>query len=668
VIVLGLSFGLLALAGICLARATGVPDESRATRAVRVMIWAFTVLVVTEATLGAGGRLDARSTLAALAAVALALAIGTRRLAPRHASGRPEREPLSVLDVACVFALTAVVLLRAWTGFGKTTFLYDTLSYHLHVPATWLADRRLEIVPAVFGDPSSAYAPSNLELWFAFLMAPLRSDDLAGTGQVAFAALAALAIVAAVREAGGRRTAALAAALLFLLVPEVWQQARTAMTDLGLAALLLASLPFSLRAARRASAGELMTAAAALGLAVGTKYVGLPLALPFALAALSAKAGRPRPAALAAAAAVVFATGGFWYLRNALVTGNPFYPVATLGLPGLTDRAAMRAWLYHLPIGQLGALGEMIGAAGLGFVLAAAVAVVWRRLLPEALLLLALVAVFWLWIPYQESRFLFPAFGVAAVALGRATGRVTRPATGPAIEPISAPLDWRLGVVLVGLVEHSTPERWLLVPAGALGAATAIGWRHLPVPSRSALRSMRALGLGALLVAAAVTLTLGLERHRARDPGYAVGTGLDGAWAWFRGNVYGARVAYTGTNLAFPLAGRDLANRVTYVNVAGAPGDRLHDFGRRLPPTPGRAPNPESAPYRDGASFDVWWRNLRAAHAEVLFVAALDEIVAHNVAADGDGFPVERAWADAHPAQFHLRYASPDARVYGIAP
>ena len=139
--------------------------------------------------------------------------------------GEKAREPLTTLDVACVFALTAVVLLRAWTGFGKTTFLYDTLSYHLHVPATWLADRRLEIVPAVFGDPSSAYAPSNLELWFAFLMAPLHSDYLAGTGQVVFAALAALAIVAAVREAGGRRTAALAAALAFLLIPEIWQQA-----------------------------------------------------------------------------------------------------------------------------------------------------------------------------------------------------------------------------------------------------------------------------------------------------------------------------------------------------------------------------------------------------------------------------------------------------------
>ncbi len=62
-IVLGLSFCLLAIAGTCLARATGSPDESRATRSIRVMLWAFAILVVTEAMLGrvAGSTRGARS-------------------------------------------------------------------------------------------------------------------------------------------------------------------------------------------------------------------------------------------------------------------------------------------------------------------------------------------------------------------------------------------------------------------------------------------------------------------------------------------------------------------------------------------------------------------------------------------------------------------------------
>ena len=142
------------------------------------------------------------------------------------------------------------------------------------------------------------------------------------------------------------------------------------------------------------------------------------------------------------------------------------------------------------------------------------------------------------------------------------------------------------------------------------------------------------------------------------------GSGLKSDWSWFRANVRGKRVAYTGNNLPFPLAGADLANDVRYVNVAGAPGDRLHDLTRGAPP--GDAPEP--APYRDGARPDVWLRNLRAARTEVLFVAALYPGVRRTIAADADGFPVERAWADASPRLFRLRHASATARVYDLLP
>jgi hypothetical protein len=653
VIVLGLSSALLLVAGGALARTSGAPDESRATRALRTAVWALALLVAVEAALGVCGWLGARATLVGLAVATAAIVVAIRRRATRVVtSGRP-RAALTVADAGFVGALAGALVFRAWAGLTKTTFLYDTLSYHLHVPATWIGDGRLEIVSAVFGDPSSAYAPANVELWFAFLMAPLRSDYLAGSGQVAFAAVAALAIVATVRELGGRRTPALAAALAFLLIPEIWQQARTAMTDLGMAALLLAVLPFALRARWSGTAGDLLTAAAALGLALGTKYAALALAVPFACLVAAAR-GRSNTAPVAvAAAAVLLATGGFWYLRNALLTDNPLYPVAGLGLPGLYDRAAMRAWIYHLPVGNVGALAQMLADAGIGFVVAAVAALAWRRRALELGLLVALVALFWLAIPYQESRFLFVAFGVAAVAIGRAS----------AAAPMGT--DWAIALVpLVGILEHPTTERCLLIGVGALGAGAARFGRQVPARLRAHGVTVARGALVALGAAGAVALTVGLAHSRARDPGYSVGGGLDDAWRWLRANVQGARIAYTGTNLAFPLWGRELSNRVRYVNVAGGLDDRLDDFGRRLPPRP--AATAEPAPYRDDASFETWRQNLHAARTTILFVAALDEIVARNVAADADGFPVERGWADGHPAQFALRYASPDARIYTV--
>jgi hypothetical protein len=641
--------------------------ESSATRVVRAALCAFAILVVVAATLGAVGRLDPQhaSVLSILVAVAVVTWERLRRVsAGAAAAARVAGEAWSVADVALATALAAALAGRLWVGLHPGVALYDTLSYHLHAPATWMHDRRLEIVPAVFGDPAPAYAPGNLELWFWFLMAPLRSDALAGVGQLPFAALAVLAVAATVREAGGARSAALAAGLAFLLVPEIWRQAPTAMTDLGMAALLLSSLPFALRLSRSVATGDLLTCAAALGLGLGTKTVAIALVLPFALLAVlavrrgsrraaAAGGGSRRAGAIAAVLSVLLATGGFWYARNLWLTGNPIYPVSTLGLPGLYGRAAMRAWDYHLPVANLGALGAMLTAAGVGFTLAATLGFL-RARPPLELAIAALgLALFWIAVPYQESRFLFATFGLGAVALGRAAARPP------------AWLGWGALALAIGgeLLEFPTPDRLALIPAAVLGAGLAAGGRRLAPGVRRA-----AAATGALALAAAAVAALVLAVTRAEAPHYALGEEIDQAWAWFGAQIHDARVAYTGSNLAFPLAGRNLSNRVAYVNVAGAPRDLLHDFGRRLSPAGGGTTTPEPAPYREGADFDTWLRNLRADGSQVLFVAAMYPIVQRNVTADDQGFPIERAWADAHPRLFSLRYRSPVARIYAVAP
>jgi hypothetical protein len=364
--------------------------------------------------------------------------------------------------------------------------------------------------------------------------------------------------------------------------------------------------------------------------------------VPFAVAGVAALARPGRRVGArdgALAATVVVATGGFWYVRNVAVTGNPFYPVAFPGLPlpALYGGAEMRAWDYHVPIGDLAAFGSMLIAAGVGFASAAAVAIarLWRSV--EAALLLALLAIFWLAIPYQESRFLFVPFGVAAIALARAADRP------PAL------VGWcGIAIALAGaLLQAPTTERLLLIPIAAIGAAAAV----LPVALRGAIA-------GVALSASFLFVALGSGKLQPR---YDVGDeGLADAWTWFRPYAEYGNTAYTGTNLAFPLRGRQLLNRVAYVNVAGAPGDRLHDFG---PPGDGTA---EPAPYRRGADPDVWLANLRATRTEMLFVASMDPIVQRTIAADDDGFPIERAWADARPGVFELVYSTPAARIYKV--
>ena len=655
--------------GASAARLGRVAGESRATTFTRGALGAFAAIVLVEELLGAVGLLHAGALALALGAGCLLLALVARR-APSVEPPSPAR-PWTPLEIGLLAALLAALALRAWDALHRTTFLYDALSYHLHAPATWLHDGRVSIVPAVFGDPAPAYAPSNVELVFLFLLAPTRSAALAQAGQAPLAAIACAAIAATVREAGGPRAAALAAALAFLLVPEVWQQATSAMTDVGAAAFFLAALPFLLRLARRRvlAPGDGASDAASLGLAAGlcagAKVVGAVFVMPLVGVAVALCARARRPARQLATLLVgAAATGAFFYVRNLVAAGNPLYPLAVkVGAaalwPGVYDAAVLRTSAYHVAPGELAALGRLLLEPGLAFALGGALALTLgaRRAPAWTLLALALVGLFWLVIPYQESRFLFPLWGVVTIATA-AFGRA---------ETDSAAAVWTwapLTLAVAGsVVEQPTAERWAVLGVGtavAAGSAWSRPWRERR--SVSGARSLPKAAAVGVAVGVAVLAALALDFAPKQAAAYALGDELDEAWAWFGANVRGARVAYTGNNLAFPLTGAGLSNDVRYINVAGAPGALLHDFARVAPA------GPEPAPYREGARYETWLSNLRVARRDVLFVAALDPAVRRTIAADDDGFPVERIWADAHPGVFTLRFASAAARVYGVSP
>jgi hypothetical protein len=653
VILLVVNVALALALGTRLAR-LGSPEDGGATGLVRAGLWTCAVIVAVEELLGVARLLGPMQTAAALALANAATFAATRRRWGRRAP-RP-RAPWTALELGLAAALVAALVTRLWHGLSRETFLYDTLSYHLHAPVTWMHDGRLSIVDAVFGDPAPAYAPSNVELVFLFLMAPVRSDYLASAGQMPFAVLAALAVVAAVRQSGGARAAALAGALAFSFVPEVWQQAPTAMVDVGTAAFLLAALPFLVGLGRGVTTADAAALGLAVGLAAGSKVVGLVYAAPLIAAAIVtlARSGQLRSRAGCVALGAALLAGGFWYARNLLVARNPLYP-ATVKLgpatifQGLYDGAVLRTSDYHLPVGDLRALGSLLIEPGLGFALVGALALLRARRPLWGVLACAFLLTFWLVLPHQESRFLFPLWGVVAVALAAPTRQ------GPPA------LAWApLVMALAGsLIQFPTPERWAVAALGL-----TIGLAAAPIASRLTDRRVVRAGAALAAVATACALGVGLRRYEGRDPAYSVGDELDAPWAWVRANVRGRRVAYTGNNLPFPLAGAGLANDVRYVNVAGAPGDLAHDCARRSP-VPA---TPEPAPCREGARYETWRANLRAAGRDVLFVAALYPGVQRTISADADGFPVERSWADAHPDSFTLRFANSAARIYSVTP
>ncbi|HEY8924325.1 MAG TPA: hypothetical protein VIU64_08085, partial [Polyangia bacterium] len=188
------------------------------------------------------------------------------------------------------------------------------------------------------------------------------------------------------------------------------------------------------------------------------------------------------------------------------------------------------------------------------------------------------------------------------------------------------------------------------------------GWGALTWPEGRGRRG----AIGAL-AAIAVATVAGLAALRAfpGEVGYAVGDHHDAGWDFARQHLHGRRIAYAGSNLPLPLWGWRLDNFVRYVNVKGGPDERLLE---RAPRETGdaRATSAEPAPERADPDRAAWLRNLAHHRIDTLFVTALYPAVAEGMPHDTEGFPTERAWADALPDDFPLRFAAPGVRVYDV--
>ncbi|MEK7766199.1 MAG: hypothetical protein AAB368_08175, partial [bacterium] len=184
---------------------------------------------------------------------------------------------------------------------------------------------------------------------------------------------------------------------------------------------LLAALLVLLPAARARSA--LLLAGWLAGAAAGPKYLGG--ALVILLLVWIVRRGLPARAAVWFAAGAA-AAGGYWYVRNALWTGNPVFPVL-FGGPHWTPadmagwRGDARAFELHattLLTAPWSLLRDPTGDGGLSPVLmtAAAAPLLWPAVRRDPLwgLVLALVVTWWITSPLP--RYLVPALALCAAA------------------------------------------------------------------------------------------------------------------------------------------------------------------------------------------------------------------------------------------------------------
>jgi len=596
-------------AGARQVRARVLPSWSGSAARVGEAVIAVTLVILALEVVGVMGVLTqvgaavACVTTGAIAWVGAGSVPGRRRRGHTTVAERAPHPGTSRVAVA-VAVIGVSVAGAPWLGW--VAFAYrqgmqtvDTLWYHMPFAARFVQSASILHLHYVDRDPATPFFPANSELLHALGLLWFRSDLLSPVINLAWAALA-LAAAWSIGSAARRGPHCLLGAVLVLGTPGlVDTQPGEAYNDIVCLALLLACAAVLVRGGARPAPTSI--AAAAAGLALGTKYTMIvpAIVLGVGVVAISAQGTRMRQAGLWAIGLVL--AGGYWYVRNAVIAGNPLVPLSVhlgpLSLPApllstpqftvfqyLTDLHVWRA--YYLP-GLRQSLGlawwalVALGAVGaLSSLLARGQAV--RRVLGGVAVVSAVAFV-------MTPQFLgspgAPIFFAANV----------RYALGAIV----------LGIVLLPLNPVFGRERvgalWLGLTIAVLAATeldpgvwpTGIRVRplFLPVHGQSAVIGVAAastLGLGALLllwrggsgeprrgrlpvatvVACATALAVivgGLSIAESYSRGrYASALRIPTISAWARG-IRNARIGIVGLGEQYTLYGPDDSNYVQYI-------------------------------------------------------------------------------------------------------
>ncbi|HEX5443289.1 MAG TPA: hypothetical protein VFW87_05660, partial [Pirellulales bacterium] len=211
---------------------------------------------------------------------------------------------------------------------------WDSLAYHIPLVDQWIRAGSLNSTHS-----SSWFHPGNDELLGFWCVAPFSGDFLIGLENIPAVAILGLSVHQLARLLGARPAAAHLTALAALTPHVVMRQLIEGENDVAAAGVFVAALACGVRYAYVPRGSNAFLWAAAFGLLPGTKYYALGYAAVAiaGVVALTLWLRGPRRAAIAGWTALAGAAllSGYWYARNAWLTGTPLYPQGFLRNAGI---------------------------------------------------------------------------------------------------------------------------------------------------------------------------------------------------------------------------------------------------------------------------------------------------------------------------------------------
>lgn len=308
--------------------------------------------------------------VATLLALGLAGAVWWARRSPVEPAPAADPPRFTIPTLCGPLAAIVAAGVWAWPHVAEATrlWIWDDYTYHMVYPALWLREQAIAAVTPEHAFTMQAWYPlsaSVVSTWFMLPFAGSRGDALAWVSLTAllYAGIVARGAAALLARVGSRRGAWAVPLILFATSQRIGVMASSfSDADLAQAAALFAAFVFAVPRDGEERLHDVRAdacyAALLTGIAIGMKASAAPTAL-IVLLMVAWRAGVPgarwRPArrvALVFGAAWIV-TGGYWYARNAVHTGNPVYPAAFLFWPGTTfPQTTLREYAQHYGAGR----------------------------------------------------------------------------------------------------------------------------------------------------------------------------------------------------------------------------------------------------------------------------------------------------------------------------
>jgi hypothetical protein len=368
------------------------------------------------------------------------------------------------LMIACI--VIAAVLNLA--GTLAPPFEYDELEYHLGTLADYQRAGHIVFLPHNF----YSNLPQLTEMLY-LLATTLTSDIAAKLLHWVFGLLGAFAVFGVARRLWSRSVGWMAAAL-FYCVPFVQDLGQTARIDLATAFFATLAFGALVIAGEEENRNLIWLSALCAGAAVATKWTAIPVVL---FPSIGLLVFRRKFRLLPAFGLLAVAVAAPWLVKNWLLAGNPVYPLfhQWFSSPYWSAKQSAVFSGKHYPAFGWETIGQFFsllwnysfletGAVPLLLMTAPLVLLVSR---PEPAAkrtswLVVGVYTSWFCFTFRPWRFLFPAFGMAAVAGAFAMEKLSREAM------VRYALRFAVGVVILislatlalnDLVDVENPER-----------------------------------------------------------------------------------------------------------------------------------------------------------------------------------------------------------------